>query len=447
VQFFALAISTRPEHIETTRRTFRRAAGALVCDAVVAHAGSRSCFFEHQGATAWSLWHSDIGTYDPFLTATSTDDALEALAAIEQAGLGFFALRVCADGTVLVALDAMGIERVRWEASNGRLWLSNRGSDWANSVGSVVPAGARLLWNANSGTVSVCAQARRPKHRPLRLVDAPKAIRRALSNECTRLGQHFDRIGVMLSGGIDSSAVAAAVATTVSKSRVRFVHARFPRRYRVWEATNARRVARSFGTTLVEIQLESSRFFDEAASRSNPWVHGWLGWQLQLQRQSAPYADVLLTGRSGEWFGRDSPALLPRAIMAHLPSVLSTRCWQAMPWRGWLKGMLREPAPTTLPQDLPFSFATGQRYLYANERAGVCVPKHCPFQSERMLSLANAMAHTGARTGKLALRIAFPELPKSVTGRPRQSTPPMVQVARSLGIAAAFRPPLDAYEA
>ena len=388
------------------------------------------------------MWLSDLGGADGVCESESGafDHAIDEADARSSS---FLAVELSEHGVLSVATDALGSERCFVRQVPEELTFSNE--SWSLLQNVAVESERRVErpkpLHERRQRFALAANARTPLA-PFSFVAkaAPAAsdrtIRKLVVARTRRLAESFRSLVVMLSGGIDSSTVAAAAAEALPSSRVTFVHAKFPEGYRAWETVIARQTARTLGITLAEVQLARENFVDERNVARDIGRHPWLGWHLQVQREATPYGDAMLTGRSGQWFGGDAPHLVPSAVARSGVALWRTGVWRVLPFRSWTKGLLLRPSKSTIaPSGYFWSFTPGQRYLYANPFAGRCVPQHCPFQTAESLQCANAMVGTGLRLDKLALRLAFATtLPRSAVATGRVGSPLLSRVAwRGLG--------------
>jgi hypothetical protein len=399
----------------------------------------------HRGSDFVRLWFSDLDRMDG-MDGSSENDGSTFRDAIDEADArsgSFLAVELSERGVMSVATDALGSERCFVRQVPAQLTFANEA--WTLLQNVAIESGRRLerpkppherrlcfalAANTSTPLAPSCLRAK-PAATP-----SHQTIRKLVVARTRELAQSFRSLAVMLSGGIDSSAVAAAAAEALPSSRVTFVHVKFPEGYRAWETVIARQTARTLGITLAEVQLAPENFVNDRDVERDIGRHPWLGWHLQVQREATPYGDAMLTGRSGQWFGGDAPQLMPSAVARAAVALWRTGVWRVLPLRSWTKGLLFRPSKSTIaPSEYLWSFTPGQRYLYANPFAGRCVPKYCPFQTVESLQCANAMVGTGLRLDKLALRLAFAStLPRSAIATGRVGSPLLSRVAwRGLG--------------
>ncbi len=349
--------------------------------------------------------------------------------ATDFAEVAHLKLALSRDGILEVQTDSLGNERCFIEASPGRVLVSNE--PWsliANSTNKnrrqLKPESSKeLLVTVEKGTVARATTRLTAEPRRTRGAWPDRDLRTLVAAEIERIADRFHRMGILLSGGIDSAAVVAFTGKHLL-NRVKLIHARFPGTYRNWETVLARQVARGKGAELIEIQFRDDQLLSQAAMRSDAMQHHWLGWHLQLQRQSAFYADVILTGRSAEWFNGDAAGSVWNALAAPQLALRSRSVIAALPIARSAWALVTGRSPKSVPVDnFGWSFEPGQRFLLANPFAGRCVPKYCPFQTKPIFRLAQTLEGTGFRVEKLVVRLAVSdEVPRKVIATARQGS-------------------------
>jgi asparagine synthase (glutamine-hydrolysing) len=207
-------------------------------------------------------------------------------------------------------------------------------------------------------------------------------------------------VGIMLSGGVDSSLVTAMAARTSSRP-VKTFNISFPGHEAYDESPHARRVARHFGTEHVELAAEPavvdllpelSRQYDEPLADSS-MIPTFL-----VSRQIRAEATVALGGDGGDelfggyphynWLARHERArqLLPRAVRRALGAGAARLLPPGVRGRNYLIG-LREGVPETIAHINLFFDERSRRRLLAplgdgpwasppaeSYRAGLCPP-------------------------------------------------------------------------
>lgn len=345
---------------------------------------------------------------------------------LDSRGCSFLAIEVRTDGQLRLATDALGSELAFASIAQDQAIISNERKSFVANTNTLTRgftfntrSTRRFVGSVTDGKIAADTGFVREPSNSIGLTAG--TVRKTLSAELAKLSTRFERVAILLSGGIDSAAIAAAVEHDFS--RITLLHARFPESYRAWETTLARATARRTGLTLAEVAFQPDRFFTLNADPDR-YRHVWFDWQAHLQRVAASSADAIVTGRSGQWFGGDTPADIWSLGLTGL-KMLAPMLWRVIPWRRAAFDVLRNKKRTqTSPAAYPWSFEAGQRYLYANTEFGPCAPKFCPYQNWTIFDVATSLVGTGARVEKLALRYAFrTELPSRVLLTPRISSP------------------------
>ena len=184
-------------------------------------------------------------------------------------------------------------------------------------------------------------------------------------------------VGVLLSGGIDSSLI-TALAAEVSSRTVKTFNIRFPGYGKLDEGPHAQRIARHFATEHIELEADPStadllpalvRQFDEPIADSSMIPTYMVS--LLVRR----HCTVALGGDGGdELFGgygtyrsllrmRSGPGRVPRWLRAPLAFIAERAMAPGVRGRNWLQGLgadLRD----SLPSNTPFFDATTRRRLF-----------------------------------------------------------------------------------
>jgi asparagine synthase (glutamine-hydrolysing) len=248
-----------------------------------------------------------------------------------------------------------------------------------------LPQGHALTYDIDSGVTRVWQYWRLPAPLPARAGDARQrdaltAELEALLHDSVRLRLIADvPVGIMLSGGLDSSLVTAAAARVASRP-VKTFTVSFPGHGHFDESPHARIVARHFGTDHVELAAEPAsvdllprlaRQFDEPIADSS-MVPTFLVSQM-IRRE----ATVALGGDGGDELFAGYPHyswLLGHARMRRfLPAPLRraglqlTTRWMPVGMRGrnYLHGLL---------QEAPLDLAQFNLYFDAHTRARLLAP-------------------------------------------------------------------------
>ncbi len=317
--------------------------------------------------------------------------------------------------------DSFGHERIYVSCERAITFSNERWSALFNTLSGIEPtllATGRTRFQAGPGAF-VKLDTRPPQARGRRqrighegLTSLAHIVRDELTRTVSSIADRFSTIAVLLSGGIDSSAIAVA-ASIAAATRTKLVHLRFPVGYRDWETTNARRTARKLGLELVEIDARPNDFISRNLLQLNVAKHHWLGWWLRLQRVCASIADVAMVGTAAEIFGRDDerlffsePRSLPELVAALRLGIVRSSV---------LRMAFRRGDSTIAPNGFSWLRGPGLGHLLANPFTSPTIQTYCPYSTPAFLALANSAIRSGKRAEKLVLRIAFrPHLPGSV---------------------------------
>jgi asparagine synthase (glutamine-hydrolysing) len=156
------------------------------------------------------------------------------------------------------------------------------------------------------------ARSFRPRPRtpvPLATGEAAAAIRRALGAGVERALAGAERPGLMLSGGLDSAAVAAAAVASPGAARPVAYSGVFPAHPAVDESDRIARVRERLGLDGVAMALGCGSALDAADEFQRAWelppvTPNRFVWRPLLERAAADGVDVLLDGEGGdELFG------------------------------------------------------------------------------------------------------------------------------------------------
>lgn len=367
------------------------------------------------------------------LSASATFDAVVERA--ESSPYDWVVIEVSTTGAIRCAIDGKGYARCLWRVdgtdgllfSNEAFWI--RASEPARHE-EIKPFEILTFKNFQTISSSVRSLAR-TESEDLGGSDWEVRLKSALRNATATLCQ--DRtVAILLSGGIDSSALAAAAAKAVKPSNIRLVHASWPCGCREFETSHARATARMLGLPLTIIDLSKTPLVSASSLRRDVGRHPWLAWWQEVQRVVGNEAELALHGLAGEWFGGDSVALL---FQGHL-ATLHTRAWRrairlTSP-RELLRAATRGAGPTKLLCDYPWTDAPGKTFLLANPFAGKATPSFCPYLDQRVARLAAASTATSQRVSKALLREAFAsDLPSKVVNKQRVGTA-LIEIERHI---------------
>ena len=235
---------------------------------------------------------------------------------------------------------------------------------------------------------------------------------------------------VLLSGGIDSSAVAVAARDALPPGRLHFLTAVFPHGYRAWEVEYARTTARRLGIQHHALQLRGDAFLPVGILASDGARHPWLGWWFEVQRVAAGLGDLALSGASGQWFGCDPVRLLLSGVTARPSMTRVLDAIEVAPWRQFVREtlLLRRTMPV-LPSRQLHLFPRGHGRTLENPFAGQGLRTVCPYSSPDVLARADSFFATGQNVDKLELRREFRQtLDRRVTTTPRRGSPPLPMI-------------------
>jgi hypothetical protein len=365
---------------------------------------------------------------DALARAPTTESALDAL---EPLLCDFSYVELAADGTLGLATDFLGNGGMRHRrAADGatvvgnEIWslLANSGADSAGLPDRPVPhLNPRVITRipADSSPVTHVRSERL----------SPEPIPRTHSVR-TRLAQSIERIasgsttGILLSGGIDSSAVAAAARDVIGPQHLTLIHLRWPNGARAFETEHAFSTARRLGLPLHIIDLTQATTLSKELLVRNVGRHPWLGWWFFAQRRVASFCQVALMGSGGEMFGGDDRALLWKGICGLNDPYAVLDVLPAIGFKNIVNATLGRGSPPLSVNDYPWTKAGGKIFSLANPFAGPPTPVYCPYTNSDVIALARRAEGTGLRVAKLALRAAFAaQLPKKVVATPRHGTP------------------------
>ena len=258
---------------------------------------------------------------------------------------------------------------------------------------------------------------------PRDVVPVARDVRNAVLASVARF-DHLSRVAVLLSGGIDSSVIAAAASLTLGARKLTFVNLRLPCSRRDFDTSYARKTARSFGVNLELLDLRHEQLERPHDYYFDAGRHHWFGWWLAIQQQLADRFDAVLCGTAGELFGRDDVRTLPRAFLRFGPAVFGANSLRAIGARNVLRALLRRQTRHVAVEDFPMFSSGGNAMLLANPFLPSGLVTYDPYKTATVLALARAAAGTGARVAKSILREAFSDvLPTEVTSTGRRDIP------------------------
>lgn len=357
------------------------------------------------------------------------NDSLDDLSAeLDRCSADHVVIEYRADGTGSIVTDKVGNAQVFvGRTLNGdwligsELWsLIDNGLSVHGDRPTPERAGARL-------TLSSSGQLTRA-HRSLDVcnLSAPpisgRHLRQYLTKSIERICQQ-QTVGVLLSGGMDSSAVAAAARDTIGRDRLLFIHYRWPHGQRQFETERATAIAAYLGIELAIFPLRADRLLPMQSIYSDAAGHHWLHWQQFKQRSASRMCEIALTGAAGEWFGRDDRSSIGGAFIANAADRPGMATLKAIGWRPFARRLLSKPTDILHPADLPYTTRGGKMFLFANPFVGAVIPRVCPFASAELYQLAVSATGTGRRVEKTILRQAFVgSLPDEVLATPRRGT-------------------------
>jgi hypothetical protein len=338
---------------------------------------------------------------------------------------------VRADGSLTACADGIGLEHLAVIIEEDVVYISNvpalldraltRGLNDARPRCEPLRRGIVV----HIGETLVPRFIQRPRERAHGVLsgDPIRDLRRLTLEQARVITSRAERVAVLLSGGIDSAAAAAAIHLVAGPAQVDLIHLRLPDGYRCWEPPLARSAARTLGRPLTEIQLSTTELLDDAALTHVPDYHPWLGWGAKVQRLLSKRFDAVVTGGLAEMFGRDQA----RAVFAGGAGVLRTVQSAGMVGRALrhaardsIRSALRPVADSPA---LPALEWTGRFRALANPALPAGIPRLSPFDTPAHIALAESITSSGNRFEKSVLRAAFKrELPPVVVGTPRRSS-------------------------
>ena len=359
--------------------------------------------------------------------AQTTKSALDAL---EPLLCDFSYVELDSDGTLSLATDFLGNGALRHATTaNGAIVAGNE--IWSLLDNCCVDA-ARLSdrpdFSLNPRVVtrigadlSIISQVRGERISPEAL-PRTHCIRTCLAKNIERIASGVTT-GILLSGGIDSSAVAAAARDVIDSKNLVLIHLRWPSGARAFETNHALATARRLGILLHVIDLAQTTALSNELLVQNVGRHSWLGWWFFAQRRVADVCQVALMGSGGEMFGGDDRALLWKGISALNNPLAVLDILPAIGFKNAVNATIGRGTPPLSVNDYPWTKAGGKVFALANPFAGRVTPVYCPYTNEGVMALAARAEGTGLRVGKMALRSAFAaELPKKVVATPRHGT-------------------------
>ena len=146
----------------------------------------------------------------------------------------------------------------------------------------------------------------KPGHaRHTSLADWGESARELILRSVAKRAQHFDKVGVLLSGGIDSSAIVRCLVDI--GANVKCYNWASPSYPPADESQYARKVTEYLGVPLTTIdigcdRLSGSQFLDEEWEFSVPYNHGLYRWWHETTLIAKEEVDCLMSGRGGDGF-------------------------------------------------------------------------------------------------------------------------------------------------
>jgi hypothetical protein len=368
-----------------------------------------------------------VREFDSPLAEPNTNSLDEHSAQLERRGADHVIVEIQADRTTSIVTDKLGNAQVFIGRALDGDWLI--GSELWSLIDNGFPVhGNRPPPERAGATVTISSSGKLTRaHKTLDDCDssAPvdgRRLRQYLARSVERICKR-QTVGVLLSGGMDSSAVAAAARESIARDRLIFIHFRWPDGQRQFETDHALATAAHLGVELAIVPLPSDRLLPPHSICSDAAGHHWLHWQHIKQRSASKLCEIALTGAAGEWFGRDDPSSICRAFIANASDRPGVATLKAIGWRSFATALLRKPAPGLHPSALPYTARGGKMFLFANPFVAGAIPRVCPFTCAELYGLAAAAAGTGRRVEKTMLRQAFVgNLPNKVLSTPRRGT-------------------------
>lgn len=141
--------------------------------------------------------------------------------------------------------------------------------------------------------------------RQMSLAEWGESARELIQRSVARRARPFRRVGLLLSGGMDSSAIARCLVD--AGADVRCYNWASPSYPPADESRYARSVAEHLGIPLTSIDIggdrfAGSRFLDEGWEFSVPYNHGLYRWWHEAVQIAKQEVDCLMTGRFGDGF-------------------------------------------------------------------------------------------------------------------------------------------------
>ncbi len=354
-------------------------------------------------------------------------------------------------GEVTLSLDRSGLERLfyvcrgeefvvtndLWDAARGALQFGQplsvdhcsvaygrspfAGVGWVE-VGVHVTAVYDCGWRIRAYTIGLPATQEPPAE------DIVAALRGNLDASLPSRGA----VAVILSGGLDSSIVAALCCEVRHRTDVVLLHLRFPHEWRAFEAPLAREVATYLGTRLEEIVLRSEDYASDEALATGALFYALGGWHNVIQQRAASIGDTLGWGAGAEAFQGDGFVLSPVASPWRPASLASLA---GMPWDRRLNAaklllktsMFRRASYARFAcRDTRFRCFSwpGSRYAFANTLAGPTVRTVSPFSDSHVFAAGFRLSGSLQLLDKNLLRDRFAKrLPLAVVQHGRVGTP------------------------
>ena len=361
----------------------------------------------------------DGGDALPFLRSSSIDTANA-----ERPHRGYVVISIGNNGDVRAACDELGLAALfvgrdssdALHFSNDRWMIARCARRAYDDV--IKVAGGSAVNFSRSGALELSAIDSRVA--PPTCPPTPQLIRDELVNS-VRLLTAGRRAAVFLSGGIDSSAVAAAA--KLAGIDAVLVHGRWPKWSRAFETELSCAVARTTGMTLYQVNLGATPLIHSPLIQANLANHHWFGWMAEFQRTASAIADIGLFGWGGEWFGLDGGRSLRNLEVRQLLGSRKPTVLHAITRDKWLEALGLRRRLQHSPLTMAYTRMGGKSMALANPYIGPGVPSYCAYTTPAMLRIASAASGTGLSVQKLALRLAFADvLPTKVTAMRRIGT-------------------------